>query len=185
MTAPPTTNESASGSPSMALTPPSAPPSSTDASTAPSLRASSATIQFTTVKRLFEEIGHAAGDLLTVQGMADVRAHRATLTVQNVSGPKFAEIETERERRWGRFRFRRYLARAETLIITIPTAIHEGLHLGIWDVIRDEIVRMGLRDEWRSMGSVTLRATLGHPGGDGGEGDSTGALRSQRRGRLA
>lgn len=45
-----------------------------------------------------------------------------------------------------------------------------------------QIVGMGLRNEWASMGSVTHRTTLGHPGGDGGEGDSTGGPRPQRSG---
>lgn len=41
---------------------------------------------------------------------------------------------------------------------------------------------MGLGDDWRPIGSTTLRAQ-GHPGGDGGEGDSTGGPEDQRGGR--
>ena len=40
-------------------------------------------------------------------------------------------------------------------------------------------MRMGLRNDWKSTAATTFRPH-GHPGGDGGEGDSTGGPRSQR-----
>jgi|SRR3569833_1182467 len=77
------------------------------------------------------------------------------------------------------FRFRRFSAESGILIITIPTDLHEKLHTWIWENTRDSIVQMGLRRGWNTMGSKTLRAQ-GHPGGDGGEGDSTGGPKPQR-----
>ena len=38
---------------------------------------------------------------------------------------------------------------------------------------------MGLEHNWKQVGSATFRP-LGHPGGDGGEGDSTGCPKPQR-----
>src|SRR3569833_594756 len=77
------------------------------------------------------------------------------------------------------FRFRRFSAESGILIITIPTDLHEKLHTWIWENTRDSIVQMGLRRGWNTMGSKTHRAQ-GHPGGDGGEGDSTDGPKTQR-----
>ncbi len=41
---------------------------------------------------------------------------------------------------------------------------------------------MGLEDSWKSIGTATYR-TQGHPGGDGGESDSSGGPRPKRGGR--
>lgn len=107
------------------------------------------------------------------------------LTTQGVSVQNFTEIEETREKSRRKFRFRRFLAEYKILIITIPTGVHEALHLGLWNEARDSIVQMGLKRAWASMGSTTLRATQGHHGGDAGEGDSTGGPRQQRNGALA
>ncbi|KAK3940458.1 hypothetical protein QBC46DRAFT_125929 [Diplogelasinospora grovesii] len=124
------------------------------------------TTQFTTIKDLFEQIDRTTGDVLTVQG---------------VSPKDFTEIEKEREARRRKFRFRRYQAESEILIIAIPTAAHEQLHHYLNIRIIIGIAGMGLEHDWRSSGSTTFRPR-GHPGGDGGEGDSSGCPISQRPG---
>ncbi|KAK0702058.1 hypothetical protein B0T26DRAFT_735685 [Lasiosphaeria miniovina] len=65
------------------------------------------------------------------------------------------------------------------LIVTIPTQLHEQLHLGLYNLGRDNIVRMGRGDSWSTIGSTTYRAR-GHRNGDEGEGDSTGGPEPQR-----
>lgn len=96
----------------------------------------------------------------------------------------FAEFEQERDARRRKVRIRRYLAAAEILILTIPTAIHEGLHRLLDHRIAFQIYRMGLESTLQPMGSVTLRA-MGHPNGDGGEGDSTSGPFPERAGATA
>jgi hypothetical protein len=100
------------------------------------------------------------------------------LIIQGVSVKTFAEIEEERESRRSRHRFR-FSAKSGILIITIPTVVHESLHVGLWDKVNDEIYQMGLRPNWRTFGAPTLRA-LGCPGGDGGEPDSSGGPKPER-----
>ncbi|KAI5863285.1 hypothetical protein GGS23DRAFT_605297 [Durotheca rogersii] len=121
----------------------------------------------TTVKRLFDEIDRAIGDVLIVYG---------------VSVQQFAEIDNEREQHGRRFRLRRFEASGEILIITIPTRLQEALHLGIWRKTDREILQMGLENSWISTGSATNRA-LSHPNGDSGEGDSTGGPSPQQGSR--
>jgi hypothetical protein len=102
-----------------------------------------------------------------------------------VSVQTFDEIYKERESRGRAFRFRSFSAESKILIVIIPTALHEQLHLAIDKKIFLSMVRMGLDDtDWISMGSTTLRAQ-GHPNGDGGEGDSTGGPRNLRGGEGA
>ena len=85
----------------------------------------------------------------------------------------------ETEKRVCGFRLRRYHADAHILIITIPTEIHERLHLALYQSYILKIDRMGLWKSWISIGATTLRAQ-GHPGGDGGESDSSGGPRPER-----
>lgn len=67
----------------------------------------------------------------------------------------------------------------------VPTSpFHESLHLDIYNEIYAEIRLMGRKLDWLHKGSATLRAH-GHPGGDGGEGDSSGGPAPQRAGNLA
>ncbi len=84
------------------------------------------------------------------------------------------------ERRIANFRVRRYLADSHILIITIPTRLHEGLHIYLYDIYLDKVKMMGLRRSWGHIGSTTLRS-LGHPRGDGGESDSSGGPWPERR----
>jgi hypothetical protein len=66
------------------------------------------------------------------------------------------------------------------LIITIPTDIHEELHIQLYNLYRNQLVKNGKVESWRSIGSATRRAEQGHPGGDRGEGDSTGGPELER-----
>ncbi|KAK4040284.1 hypothetical protein C8A01DRAFT_15832 [Parachaetomium inaequale] len=123
------------------------------------------TIQFTNVQDLFDVINCATGDFLTVT---------------HVSPSNFTEIERERERQRRRFRFRRYNSNRQTLLITIPTDLHEALHIGIYQGYRDQLVTSGKANSWRTIGTAIRRARQGHPGGNGGEGDSTGGPKLER-----
>ncbi|KAK0651300.1 hypothetical protein B0T16DRAFT_403574, partial [Cercophora newfieldiana] len=84
------------------------------------------TVRFTNTQDLFNAIDSTTGDFLTVT---------------NVSPDQFTEIERVREKRHRKFRFRRYNANSQILIITIPTDLHEALHLGLYLRYRDQLVR--------------------------------------------
>ncbi|KAK5651086.1 hypothetical protein OQA88_13690 [Cercophora sp. LCS_1] len=71
--------------------------------------------------------------------------------------------------------------KSSILIITIPTAVHEALHLGLYRRYWNQLVRNGTENNWKDIGSETFRQQ-GHPGGDGGEGDSAGGPRPERVG---
>ncbi|KAK4031605.1 hypothetical protein C8A01DRAFT_51368 [Parachaetomium inaequale] len=124
-----------------------------------------ATMPFTTIRDLFEVINHTDGDLLIVT---------------HVSPSCFIEIEREREKRRRKFRFRRYDSDRQILFITIPTRLHEALHVGIYEGFRDQLVISGRKNSWGTIGATTFRAEHGHPGGDAGEGDSTGGPKPER-----
>ncbi|KAK4244440.1 hypothetical protein C7999DRAFT_43888 [Corynascus novoguineensis] len=125
------------------------------------------TVQFTNVRDLFQALDYVSGDILTVT---------------NVSPSNFVDIERERERRGRRVRFRRYLADSRILIITIPTTVHEALHLALYTGrYIGQLVQKGLYESWESIGSATFRVR-GHPRGDGGEGDSSGCPIPERAG---
>ncbi|POR31774.1 Uncharacterized protein TPAR_08020 [Tolypocladium paradoxum] len=94
--------------------------------------------------------------------------------VARVSADDITDIEKAREG----IRLKRFFASRGLLIITIPTKVHERLHIGLYENIRDEIVQMGLRNHWESTGTTTYREQ-GYPNGDGGEGDSTGGPRQR------
>src|SRR5690606_3733419 len=62
----------------------------------------------------------------------------------------------------------------QTLVITIPTGFHERLHRQLDAIIINKLGQTNLFPTyWIPIGATTLR-THGHPGGDGGEGDSAG-----------
>ncbi|KAL7805954.1 hypothetical protein V8C44DRAFT_339834 [Trichoderma aethiopicum] len=123
------------------------------------------TITYTNVKELHQVVRQVPGDFLIVQ---------------NVSPVDFEEI-CRPERRG--FRVRRYHADRRLLFITIPTALHEVLHAGIYQAIMFKI-GPSAQDIWKPMMSTTFRPQ-GHPGGDGGEGDSSGGPVSVRHHRHA
>ncbi|KAK0714980.1 hypothetical protein B0H67DRAFT_600743 [Lasiosphaeris hirsuta] len=119
------------------------------------------TVRFTNVQDLFDVINSTTGDFLTYTNYLDVSPNH------------FTEIQREREKRRRKIRFRRYNSNSRILIITIPTDLHETLHLGIYMGYRDQLVRSDRDKSWKDIGTATFRQQ-GHPGGDGGEGDSTG-----------
>ncbi|KAK7429761.1 hypothetical protein QQZ08_003787 [Neonectria magnoliae] len=127
-------------------------------------------IEFTTIKKLFNEIDCTIGDMLLVHG---------------VSAQQFAEIDKARGERSSP-RFHHFDASSKTLIITIPTGLHECLHQPLWYTIGIEIYRMGLFNAWHPMGTRTLRATqTASSGGDGGQSDSSGGPKPERVGKEA
>ncbi|KAL2174521.1 uncharacterized protein P884DRAFT_230060, partial [Thermothelomyces heterothallicus CBS 202.75] len=128
-----------------------------------------AIVRFTNVEDLFDSINRATGDFLIVT---------------HVSPRHFTRIERERQKRRRKFRFRRYDSDTQILFITIPTGVHEALHLELNGIYLEELSRMGLslRHAWSLIGAETFRQD--HPGGNSGEGDSTGGPRPERsRGR--
>jgi len=90
--------------------------------------------------------------------------------------------KTGQKKRHRKFRFRRYDSKSRILIITIPTKLHEALHLGLYRRYCNQLARNGTEEDWIDIGSATFRAEQGHPGGDGGEGDSTGGPWPEREG---
>ncbi|KAK3371944.1 hypothetical protein B0H63DRAFT_550289 [Podospora didyma] len=124
-------------------------------------------LRFTDVQDLFDVIDYTTRDFLIVT---------------NVSPSHFTEIEREREEQRRKFRFRRYDSNARILIITLPTEVHEALHLGIYMRYHTQLVPNGREESWISKGTTAFRQQ-GHPGGDGREGDSTGVPKPEREGK--
>jgi hypothetical protein len=79
------------------------------------------------------------------------------------------------------FRLRRYDSGTQILIVTLPNDLHEELHLNLYARFYKQLVRDGTDEDWRQIGNATRRVQ-GHPGGDGGEGDSTGGPKPARQG---
>ncbi|KAK0655478.1 hypothetical protein B0T16DRAFT_341660 [Cercophora newfieldiana] len=133
------------------------------ASTSVSASSDPPTVRFTNTQDLFDTINCTVGDFLTVT---------------NVSPSQFTEIDREREKRRRKFRFRRYDSKSRILTISIPTAIHEALHLGLYRLYWGQLFRNGTEESWKDSGCATFQAEQGHPG----EGDSTGSPLPERRG---
>ncbi len=132
------------------------------------------TIRFTTVEKLSQELGKISGDFFIVTRMyiPQIFPHYLLASFPDVSPSDYITIEKTRGPRRRGFRFRRYHSDTRILIVTIPTALHERLHLQLDKEYRDQLVLTGRRTSWIKMGTTTFRRK-GHPGGDGGEGDST------------
>ncbi|KAI1395615.1 hypothetical protein F4819DRAFT_500885 [Hypoxylon fuscum] len=109
-------------------------------------------IRFDNAYYLFQVINGVSGDILTI---------------------------TQIRRR--RFRWRRYHANSQILIITIPTSVHESLHLSLHDKYYGQLVKGGIQMTWMPKCCTSFRAS--HSGGDFGEGDSTGGPHPGRLGR--
>ncbi|CAI4215960.1 unnamed protein product [Parascedosporium putredinis] len=105
------------------------------------------TIRFTGVEELFREINRVSGDFLVVT---------------HVSPHDFDQIDRLRcqARPKGRkFRLRRYHADAGILVVTIPTELHESLHIQLYEGFRDQLVESGKSDS--SGGPDPERASKG------------------------
>ncbi|KAI1405897.1 hypothetical protein F4819DRAFT_493865 [Hypoxylon fuscum] len=124
-------------------------------------------INFTNTQDLFEAIDCVSGDILIVT---------------NVSPSSFVEIEEQRTIRRRKFRWCRYQAEARILVITIPTSVHEVLHTQLYGEYIEQLPASGVpRNAWFHKAATCFRSN--HRGGsDGGEGDSSGAPKSQRLG---
>ncbi|KAI0845975.1 hypothetical protein F5Y00DRAFT_152756 [Daldinia vernicosa] len=119
------------------------------------------TIRFTNIEDLFKAVGQVQGDFLIVQ---------------KVPLSDFEELCLREKRP---FRIRRYHASEGILIVTIPTELHESLHLDLHRIYDHKLFRNGQARGWKAIGSTTFRPR-GHPGGDGGEGDSSGGPKPTR-----
>lgn len=139
-------------------------------------------VRFTNTQDLFDVIDSTTGDFLTVISMTLSSSFYTYTNYSDVSSSQFTEIERERDtgrntgretgqkKRFRKFRFRRYSTNSQILIITIPTHLHEALHLGLYG----RFLRSTTEEKWNDIGSATHRAKQGHPGGGSSEGDSTG-----------
>ncbi|KAK0714864.1 hypothetical protein B0H67DRAFT_491034, partial [Lasiosphaeris hirsuta] len=95
-----------------------------------------------------------------------------------VSPQDFNRLDQESELYRRRIRFRRYNAKERFLIVVILGTPHERLHVQLYQEYTRQIDRMGLEDAWGSDGATTWR-----PGGNRGEGDSSGRPRPRPNGR--
>ncbi|KAK3320622.1 hypothetical protein B0T19DRAFT_430071 [Cercophora scortea] len=137
---------------------------STSTTTSTSIQSSSATVPFTNVRDLFDVIDCTTTDFLSVT---------------DVSPSSLAEIEAEREKKQRKFRFRRYDSSSRILLVTIPTEVHEELHVSIYQLYMQKIASMGLRDSWRTTASGRCQSQA-HFGQSSKEGDSTGGPEPER-----
>ena len=85
--------------------------------------------------------------------------------------PETAATLLNQERRRRHFRVRRYYANRKTLIVAIPTALHERLHLEIYGDHFYKVAMMNLRHDWVSAGASSHPH---HLRGNCGEADSSG-----------
>ena len=93
-----------------------------------------------------------------------------------MSSSCFAEIESNRNL-FGKIRFRRFDKDSQVLFITIPTRVHEGLHLNLYHHFTYQLALNNLDDDWEHFGSTTQRPgrdSSSGCGGEGGEADSSG-----------
>ncbi|KAK0617952.1 hypothetical protein B0T17DRAFT_536341 [Bombardia bombarda] len=133
------------------------------------LRRGPPAMRFTKTQDLFDVIDHTCVD---------------SLTVTNVSLIEFTKIERAREKQGRKFRFRDYDSNSQTLIITIPTDLHEELHGQLYDEFIGQVRDMGLKNSWRGIRGAT-RSAQGHSGRSSKEGDSSGGPKPQRAGKGA
>jgi hypothetical protein len=96
----------------------------------------------------------------------------------DVSPRKLSQFEHERDIRRRKTRIQRYHASSKVLVLSLPTDLHERLHIQLYEHFRTLLIRTGAEDLWSSIGAATRRA-----GGDVVEGDSTGGPTAQRGGR--
>ncbi|KAI2625031.1 hypothetical protein GGR54DRAFT_654697 [Hypoxylon sp. NC1633] len=122
-------------------------------------------ISFTSTQNLFEAIDCIAGDAFLVTG---------------VSITSFAEIEEQRVARRRKIRWRRYDAKTQLLLITVPTGVHEILHTQLYGEFIEQLPASGVpRRAWLHKAATYFHSN--HPGGGGGgEADSSGGPKTHR-----
>ncbi|KAI1407311.1 hypothetical protein F5Y13DRAFT_175271 [Hypoxylon sp. FL1857] len=120
----------------------------------------SSTFRFTNPQDLFKLIDTTSGDFLIIT---------------NVTPRDFADLDEQREVRGRGFRWRRYYADSQILLVAIPTHAHEMLHCILYEKFRENVPTR--ENTWCTKAATTFRA-----GRDRGEGDSTGGPIPERRG---
>ncbi|KAI2623109.1 hypothetical protein GGR54DRAFT_596620 [Hypoxylon sp. NC1633] len=120
----------------------------------------SSTFKYTNPQDLFKLIDTTSGDFLIIT---------------DVTPRDFADLDEQRAVRGRGFRWRRYYAESQVLLVTIPTHAHEMLHCILYEDFRDKVPTR--KKTWRTKAATTFRA-----GRDGGEGDSTGGPIPERGG---
>jgi hypothetical protein len=105
-------------------------------------------IRSTTVEDIFKQISRSTGDVLTLTGNADDQPYQQKILTNRIAKifalktlPRLRKLVEAQERK---FRFQRYNAVTEVLIISIPTAIHEQLHTSLYLQALARIIGMGL-----------------------------------------
>ncbi|KAH6640269.1 hypothetical protein F5144DRAFT_589785 [Chaetomium tenue] len=112
------------------------------------------------------------------------RTTRDCLTITNISLDHFTDIKYARQEHRRKFCFRFYDSNSRILILTIPTYIHEQLHLGLYTECFGQIHDMGLSKSWKSIGSGEFSVQV-YSGRRGKEGDSTGGPKPERASKGA
>lgn len=97
------------------------------------------------------------------------------MTKSEVTPRDFADLDEQREVRGRGFRWRRYYAESQILLVAIPTHAHEMLHRILYEKFHEKIPTR--ENTWRTKAATTFRR-----GRDRGEGDSTGGPIPERRG---
>ncbi|PNP58062.1 hypothetical protein THARTR1_02220 [Trichoderma harzianum] len=108
-------------------------------------------------------------------------------------------LERKRETRGRKFRFNWYDEDSRRLLVCLNTGAHVQLHIWLYCEIIYALWRMGLDDNWNTMGATSFyhgslnsdeelgntRFSHGNGGGSSGEPDSSGGPWPERRGRGA
>ncbi|KAI1463056.1 uncharacterized protein F4812DRAFT_464055 [Daldinia caldariorum] len=113
------------------------------------------TIQFTNIEALAKAVYQIRGgfDCAVIEGVSPTDMENLVLRETNP------------------FRIRQYYSDRAILIISIPTHLHEALHLGLYKAFIKQLFLTRQDESWAEIGSATFE---GHPGGNNKEGDSSG-----------
>lgn len=109
--------------------------------------------------------------------LANLDKGEDVLVVGDVSPARFRALEAERDRRGQHCRLF-YQPETESLIITVPTLQHEGMHLEFNTILLVAMANMGAHTDWRQIGTTTFNPA----DGSSGQGDSGGSPIAGRRG---
>ncbi|CAK7230779.1 Putative steryl acetyl hydrolase mug81 [Sporothrix curviconia] len=103
--------------------------------------AEEADMSFTTAKDVFAVLERTDGD---------------ALTVSNVPARAMQDMDRERDKRGRKVRFF-YFSEQKLLIITIPTAPHERMHLSLQGWFLNSVYSMGLYSSWEETAATRLK----------------------------
>ncbi|KAI0871204.1 hypothetical protein GGS24DRAFT_71093 [Hypoxylon argillaceum] len=136
-----------------------------------SQNSNSPTIRFRSIEHLLQTIDNVSGDFLIVTHVSPYDLEQIFLSQGSLTpfpSPK------------GRiFRLRRYDDKTGMLLVTIPTGVHEALHLHLSRKLAEKMRKVGLWNSWGPIGSATFQPP-GHLGEDAGEGYCTGGPDPER-----